>query len=59
MDYTTRLHGTELKVYGNTMVDCMSYGVKVMAWPQGNVCGNDISLPDDEDEDTVSFVNWR
>lgn len=54
MNNSNRLNRTGSKVYGNTMVECMSSGVKIMTWPQGMICGNDIHLPDDEDEDDVS-----
>lgn len=41
------------KVTDNILVDCFAYGVKIMSHPQGDVCGNEVVLPDGETEDTV------
>lgn len=48
-------------MYGNTIKDCRAYGVKIMSSPQGQICGNDIELPDndDDDDDDVSFCTER
>lgn len=43
------------QVYGNTMVDCQAFGVKIMTEPQGQICGNDIELPDGKDDEDVRF----
>ncbi|CAB1107955.1 unnamed protein product [Ectocarpus sp. CCAP 1310/34] len=47
-------YGANNQVYGNTMVDCRASAVKVMVDPQGQICENDVTLPDDVDEDDVS-----
>ncbi|CAM9466770.1 unnamed protein product, partial [Ectocarpus sp. 4 AP-2014] len=44
-------YGKNNQVYGNTMVDCRQSAVKVMVDPQGQICDNDIALPDNVDED--------
>lgn len=36
------------------MVECLSYGVKIMVSSQGKLCGNDIELPESADDDDVS-----
>lgn len=36
------------------MVDCRHSAVKVMVDPQGQICDNDVTLPDSVDEDDVS-----
>lgn len=37
------------------MVDCQAFGVKIMSEPQGQICGNDIELPDGKDDEDVRF----
>ncbi|CAM9620810.1 unnamed protein product, partial [Scytosiphon promiscuus] len=47
-------YGLNNEVYGNTLVDCRHSGVKIMASPQGQICGNTIELPSSADADDVS-----
>ncbi|CAM9851226.1 unnamed protein product [Ectocarpus fasciculatus] len=47
-------YGANNQVYGNTMIDCRASGVKVMVSPQGQICGNDIEVPDNDDDGDVS-----
>ena len=35
------------------MVECTSFGLKIMESPQEKICGNTIYLPEDADEDEV------
>lgn len=44
----------QLQVTGNVMVNCASYGVKIVSSPQTMICGNEAELPEGETEDTVS-----
>ncbi|CAB1121513.1 unnamed protein product [Ectocarpus sp. CCAP 1310/34] len=48
-------YGKNNQVYGNTMVDCRHSAVKVMVDPQGQICDNDVTLPDDIDEDDYEY----
>lgn len=43
------------QVFGNHMEDCRAYGVKIMAEPQGVICGNKIVPPESVDEDDVRY----
>ncbi|CAM9465330.1 unnamed protein product [Ectocarpus sp. 6 AP-2014] len=51
-------YGADNQVYGNTMVDCRHSAVKVMVDPQGQICDNEVILPDTDDEDEVSVECW-
>ncbi|CBJ28892.1 FirrV-1-B30 precursor [Ectocarpus siliculosus] len=48
-------YGKNNQVYGNTMVDCRQSAVKVMVDPQGQICDNDVTLPDNVDEDDYEY----
>ncbi|CAN0434757.1 unnamed protein product, partial [Ectocarpus sp. 12 AP-2014] len=48
-------YGKNNQVYGNTMVDCRQSAVKVMVDPQGQICENEVTLPDDVDEDDYEY----
>lgn len=41
------------QVFGNKMRECIAYGVKIEAHPQGQICDNDILPPTGVDEDEV------
>ncbi|CAN0523323.1 unnamed protein product, partial [Ectocarpus sp. 12 AP-2014] len=48
-------YGANNQVYGNTMVDCRHSAVKVMVDPQGQICDNEVTLPDNVDEDDYNY----
>eukprot|EP00903_Cladosiphon_okamuranus_P020891 g19184.t1 len=39
-------YGVHNSVIGNHMFNCFAYGVKTMSSPQGEMCGNDIKIPE-------------
>lgn len=43
-----------VQVIGNHMFNCFAFGVKTMSSPQGDMCDNDIKIP--EGVDNVSVV---
>ncbi|CAM9196305.1 unnamed protein product [Ectocarpus sp. 13 AM-2016] len=48
-------YGANNQVYENTMVDCRHSAVKVMVDPQGQICDNEVTLPDNVDEDDYDY----
>ena len=38
------------QVVGNHMFNCFAFGVKTMSSPQGEMCGNDIQIPEGVDD---------
>ncbi|CAM9164263.1 unnamed protein product, partial [Ectocarpus sp. 12 AP-2014] len=48
-------YGANNQVYENTMVNCRASGVKVMVAPQGQICGNEIEVPDDVDDADYNY----
>lgn len=38
-----------VQVIGNHMFNCFAFGVKTMSSPQGEMCGNDIKIPEGVD----------
>ena len=41
------------QVTDNILVNCAAYGVRVETDPQGEICGNEVVLPEGETVDTV------
>ncbi|CBJ30068.1 FirrV-1-B30 precursor [Ectocarpus siliculosus] len=48
-------YGANNQVYENTMVNCRASGIKVMVTPQGQICGNDIEVPDTDDDADYNY----
>ncbi|CAM9412482.1 unnamed protein product [Scytosiphon promiscuus] len=49
-------YGVKNQVYGNEIVNCRAYGVKIMVDPQFKICENDIEVPPGVDEDDYKFT---
>ncbi|CAM9848428.1 unnamed protein product, partial [Ectocarpus sp. 12 AP-2014] len=48
-------YGANNQVYENTMVNCRASGIKVMITPQGQICSNDIEVPDTDDDANYNY----
>eukprot|EP00904_Undaria_pinnatifida_P002255 jgi/Undpi1/1202/HiC_scaffold_104.g14116.m1 len=55
-DEDGRYYGVNNIVTGNTITNCFAAGVEIMSSPQGDICGNDIMLPDHETEATYNYA---
>ncbi|CAM9195519.1 unnamed protein product, partial [Laminaria digitata] len=53
-DESGHLHGIDNTVTGNTLIDCTSFGLKIMSTPQRTICGNEVVLPAGQTEETYS-----
>eukprot|EP00752_Nemacystus_decipiens_P012584 g11144.t1 len=52
-------YGVHNTVIGNHMFNCFAYGVKTMVSPQGEMCGNDIQIPEDVDNVSLGEFMYR